>query len=221
MTAVSRSLPWLDHELPASILHEAVAAAWPAPPYTHAVADVFEEIAELAWRIRADLQAGATLDDVLGVLRTERHGPLKVMAALRRMCGLRFGTAKTLVADFCEGRSYAHLTLADLDLLGDAPRPGRGEHFPGDARDYAIIERRPWLLYARQAPGSVAAASARAPIATLPADGRHGGIYGASVSFEGVATSTRAAAAAWPHELVIERDEPDQMLVRFVRAALP
>ncbi len=118
------------------------------------------------------------------------------MAALRRASGIHTGTAKTIVSNFCEGRSYAHLTLADLDVLG-------------------------CLLYARLRVGVVAVASSAVPLAALPADGRHGSISGAGVTFERVVASGRTAAAAWPTELALERDAPDQMLVRFLRAAPP
>lgn len=175
----------------------------------------------LARRIRTELLAGSTLDDVLRTLRAEGHGSVAVIAALRRASGMNLGTSKTIVAGFCEGRSYARLTLEELDILGNAPRVGGVDYFTVMHRDDAIIERKPWLLYERQRACGVAWASSEVPIAALPADGRHGSVSGAGVTFESVAASTRTAAAAWPTEIAIERDEADTMLVRFLRATTP
>lgn len=183
--------------------------------------DLTDHTAALAQRIRADLHAGATLDEVLGALRAERCGPLMAMAALKRATGMGLGAAKIIVSEFCEGRSFAHLTLAELDALGDAPRVAGVNSQTSGARDHAIMYRKPWLLYARLGPGVVAAAASSMPLAALPADRRHGTINGSTVSFEGVVAAARLAAAACPSEIAIERDEPDQMLVHFLRAMTP
>jgi hypothetical protein len=180
--------------------------------------DVDEATGTLARRIRTELLAGSTLDDVLRTLRAEEHGLLRIIAALRRASGMNLGTSKTIVARFWEGRSYARMTLDDLDILGNAPRVGGVDFITAMLRDDAIIDRKPWLLYARQCAWGVACASSEVPIAALPAHGRHGSVSG---TFESVAASTRTAAAAWPTEIAIECDEADAMLVRFLRATTP
>jgi hypothetical protein len=51
---------------------------------------------------------------------------------------------------------------------------------------------------------------------------RAGSITGDSVTFERVCDDVRRAAAAWPTELRILRDEPDQLLLlHFLRAPSP
>jgi hypothetical protein len=43
-------------------------------------------------------------------------------------------------------------------------------------------------------------------------------ISGDGVTFERICNDARTAAAAWPTELRILREEPDQLLLHFLRA---
>jgi hypothetical protein len=184
------------------------------------VSDVFERIARLAKRIRAEMQAGSTLDASVRKLRSESHGAVEVIAAVRELGNMQLTTAKQIVSSMCEGQSFEHLSLVDIDLLGDTPRAGV-DFFVSRHRDEAIIDRKPWLLYARKSNLAVHVITSAVPLAVFPAplrDGQYGSISGASVSFESVTAKARAAAAAWPNEIAIERDEPDELLLRFLRA---
>jgi hypothetical protein len=81
----------------------------------------------IAARARAAMSAGATLDDVLRTFRTQDElGAIESIRALREISGMGMSCAKLIVSEFCEGRSYAHLTLADLELhFLRAPLPSR------------------------------------------------------------------------------------------------
>lgn len=185
------------------------------------MSDIHDRIAELAQRIRIEMLGGLTLDDVLRALKREEYNSVMVVAAVRALGNMGLATAKDIVSTWCEGRSYAHLTVADLELLGDAPHVAGVEFFTRMDRDRAIIDRKPWILVARKSKQSVYTIASRVPLAALPsplADGQYGSRSGASVSFESVAAELRTAAAAWPTEIAIERDEPDELLVHFVRA---
>jgi hypothetical protein len=111
------------------------------------------------------------------------------------------------------------LTSSNLDLLGDAPRVGGVDYFTRRSRDDAIIERRPYLLYVRdrQTASSVHTYTSEIPLEEQPvhsAADAAGSITGDSVTFERVCDDLRRAAAAWPTELRILRDEPDQLASR-------
>jgi hypothetical protein len=82
------------------------------------------------------MRAGATLDDVLRTFGTDdRLGAIESIEALRRIAALGLSCAKLLVATACGGRSYAHLTLTDLELLADAPRVGGVDSFTRSHRE--------------------------------------------------------------------------------------
>jgi hypothetical protein len=185
------------------------------------VPDVLERISALGARIRAEMIAGSTLDDVLHALHREVYGAVELVAAVREVGGMQLTTAKVLVSNICDGRRYPHLTLADLELLGDTPRTGSVDYFTHRERDDAIVDRKPWLLYARKSKQSVYVLTSAIPLAAFPAplrEGEYGSRSGSSVSFESVAADARAAAAAWPTEIAIERDDPDELLLHFLRA---
>lgn len=181
--------------------------------------------AAIAARARAAMTAGATLDDVLRTFRTdEQLGAIESMRALRTLAPMDLSCVKLLVSNWCEGRSYAHLTLSDLELLSDAPNTRGVDYFMRRHRDDAIIERKPYLLYVRnrQTTGSVSVYTSATLLDTQPTEpppGMIGSISGSSVTFERVCDNARRAAAAWPNELRIVRDEPDQLLLQFLRAA--
>jgi hypothetical protein len=179
-------------------------------------------VAAAAARGRAAMSAGATLDEVLQTFRThDELGSIQSMMALREMSPMDLSCAKLIVSNACEGRSYAHLTLADLDLLGDTPRVAGVDYFTRCSRDDAIIERKPFLLYVRnrQTTRSVDTYTSAIPLAAPPANETAGSITGETVTFERVCDDVRRAAAVWPTELRILRDEPDELLLHFLRAA--
>ena len=178
-----------------------------------------------AGRARAAMSAGANVSDVLRTFRdADQLSALECMWALREIAPMDLSCSKMIVSTWCEGRSYEHLSLADLDLLGDTPRAGGVDSFTRRQRDDAIIDRKPWLLYARRSKQWVYVIASAVPLAAFPsplAEGQYGSVSGASVSFEGVTADARKAAAAWPSEIAIERDDPDELLLRFLRAPLP
>ncbi|HEY0195573.1 MAG TPA: hypothetical protein VGC42_30880 [Kofleriaceae bacterium] len=178
-------------------------------------------ISVAAARARAAMTGGATLDEVLRAFRDQDElGAIGSIQALRELSAMEMSCAKDIVSNACEGRSYAHLSLADLELLGDVPRVGGVDYFTRRHRDDAIIERKPYLLYVRapEATRSVDLHPAAIPLAAPP-DGEHAGcITGDCVTFERVCDDVRRAAAAWPTELRILRDEHDQLLLHFLRA---
>jgi hypothetical protein len=184
-------------------------------------------IAAAAARGRAAMSAGATLDEVLHRFRTDDElGSIESMIALREMSPMGLSCAKLIVSNACDGQSYAQLTLADLDLLGDTPRVGGVDYFTRCDRDHAIIERKPFLLYVRDRhmTRSVNTYASAIPLEAPPAhaeSGTGGSISGDTVTFERVCGDVRKAAAAWPTELRIVRDEPDQLLLHFLRAPFP
>jgi hypothetical protein len=63
--------------------------------------------------------------------------------------------AKIIVSNSCEGRSYAQLMLADLELLGDTPRVGGVDYFTRCSRNDAIFcdSETDRLLLERVGPG--------------------------------------------------------------------
>jgi hypothetical protein len=170
---------------------------------------------------RASLTAGATLDDVLRTFRdADGLGAIECVVALRLIAPIELACCKLLISEWCEGRSYAHLLLADLDLLADAPRIDGVEAFLSRYRDEAIIDRQPWLLFARDRPGSVHTLRSRTPLTAFPSPPERsacGSILGATVTYEAVAAKARVSAAAWPAELAIERDHADEMMLRSIR----
>jgi hypothetical protein len=180
-------------------------------------------ITAAAARARAAMSAGATLDEVLRTFRAdEQLGSIASMRALMELSGMELSCAKLIVSNSCEGRSYAQLSLADLELLGDAPRVGGVDYFTRCSRNDAIIERKPYLLYVRdrQTTRSVYTYTSEIPLEEQPAHSAAetpGSITGDSVTFERVCDDARRAAAAWPTELRILRDESDQLLLHFFR----
>jgi hypothetical protein len=185
-------------------------------------------LAAAAARGRAAMSGGATLDEVLRAFRfKDELGSNESIWALREISAMALSCAKLIVSNSCEGRSYAQLTLADLDLLGDTPRVGGGvDYFTRCSRDDAIIERKPYLLYvrSRHTAWSVDTYTSAIPLEAQTAHvatGTGGSISGDDVTFERVCNDVRKAAAAWPTELRILRDEPDQLLLHFLRAPFP
>lgn len=182
-------------------------------------------VAAAAARARAAMAAGATVDDVVrGFRDDDQLDAIAAILALREIAAAPMGLscAKLIVSEICEGRSYAQLTLADLDLLGDASRVSGVDYFTCRNRDRAIIERKPYLLYVRnrQTNRSVYFYASATPLERQPA---HPPIERADQTpgtFEGVCDDVRGSAAAWPTELLIMRDEPDHLLLHFIRAPL-
>lgn len=170
------------------------------------------------------MAAGGTLDDVLRTFRTwDCLGPIESIEALCKIAAMGLSCAKMIVSNSCAGRSYAELTLADLELLGDAPRVGGVDPFTRWYRNNAIIERKPYLLYMRDTTRSVYLYASATPLEGPPASpttATGGWISGNGVTFERVCDDVRRSAAAWPIELRILRDEPDQLLLHFLRAPL-
>jgi hypothetical protein len=150
--------------------------------------------------------------DVLRTFRThDKLGAVEAMLALREIVPIPLWCSKILVTS-C--RSYAHLTLADLEMLGNAP-PDGVNHFIHFLRNDAIIDRKPYLLLVRDHPRPRMWTSA-IPLETPPTRS-DGSTYGPFVS---VCGDARRAAAVWPAELRILRDDPDQLLLHFLRAPL-
>ena len=89
--------------------------------------DVWQErITAAVGRARKAMSSGATLDDVLCRFRTrDQLDTLDAEVALCRIASREMDphTAEMIVRN-PSGRSYAHLALADLELLGDAPSVG-------------------------------------------------------------------------------------------------
>ena len=174
-------------------------------------------IAAAAARARAAMAAGATLDDVLRTFRTgDGLSALESMDALQEIAAMDLSFAKLIVSNSCAGRSYAQLTLADLELLGDA----RGlDYVTRYFHLEAIIERKPFLLYERD-PSSTSDMYrylSATPLETPPA---HRTICDSMTgSFDRVCASAHMDATALPTELRILRDEPDQMLLHFLRVS--
>jgi hypothetical protein len=181
-------------------------------------------LAGAAARARAAMTAGATLDDVLRTFRDdEQLGAIEAIKALRELAPMDLSCAKLFVSSFCEGRSYAHLTLSDLELLGDMSHVEGVDYFTRRHHEDAIIRRKPYLLYVRdlRTSRSVLIYVSATPLAAEPmhsAPGETGWISGDDVTFERICDDARRAAAAWPSGLRIVRDEPDQMLLHFIRA---
>lgn len=84
-------------------------------------------------------------------------------------------------------------------------------------RDDAIIERKPYVLFVRDHDSTthVYFYASATPLEAPPqcdAGSSHG------PTFERVRDDVRGAAAAWPTEPRVLRDEPDQILLHFLRA---
>ncbi len=188
-----------------------------------------ERITAAATRARIAMAAGATLDDVLCRFRTrDQLETLDMQDALCRIASREMDrhTAELIIRD-SSIRSYAHLTLGDLELLGDVPSVSvcdvHGvddvDRFTRNHRDHAIIERKPFLLYVRS---RETAQAVELHASTVPLDEPlpkfTSCINGQLVTFESVCNDVRRSVAAWPTELHILRDEPDQLLLYFLRA---
>ncbi len=165
------------------------------------------------------MASGATLDDVLRTFRTDdQFGFIDSIRALLAIARIGLSCAKTIVSD---GRSYAHLTLADLDLIADtpdAPFDGAGYDILG-SRWRAIVERKPYLLYVRDRDSAIRVNfyTSATPL-EAPPQRDAGSIYGSGARLELVRDAVRSTAAAWPTEFRILRDDPDQVLLHFLRA---
>lgn len=180
-------------------------------------------IRRAATRARTAMASGATLDEVLWGFRVrEQFDSEDTESAL---CQIAARAMDPLCANFIvrgssAGYSYARLTPADLELLGDTPEFGGVDHFTQIHRHQAIIERKPYLLYApSQNPawsGAVALYKTDIPL-DAPSEQPTNWLSGDLVTFEGVCDNVRRSAVAWPSELCILRDEPDLLLVRFLR----
>jgi len=177
-----------------------------------------------ATRARTAMASGATLDEVLWGFRVrERFDAEDSEAALCHIAARAMDPlcANAIINGSSQGRSYARLTLADLELLGDIPDVGGVDHFTRMHRHEAVIERKPYLLYARaQNPGwegTVALYRTDVPL-EAPLVEPSSWLSGDRVTFEDVCDNVRGSAAAWPSELCILRDEPHMFLLRFLRA---
>ena len=169
------------------------------------------------------MASGTTLDEVLWGFRVrEKFDSEDSEAALCQIAARAMDPlcAKAIIKGSSEGRSYARLTLADLELLGDIPDVGGVDYFTQMHRHEAIIERKPYLLYAPSPnpawSGSVALYRTDIPL-EAPSEQPMNMLSGKLVTFEGVCDNVRRSAVAWPSELHILRDEPDLLLVRFLR----
>jgi hypothetical protein len=171
-------------------------------------------IAAAAARARTAMAAGATLDDVLRMFRSQ-FGSVQSILALRKIAAMDLRCLMRIVFND-ERRSYAHLTLADLELLSDAPS-GMGRRTLSN-RHSAIMEGNPYLLYVRNRETTeyVYIYTSTMPLEAPPSAGR--GISGGT--FESLCDDVRRSAAACPAEVRILRDEPDQLLLHFLRARL-
>lgn len=174
-------------------------------------------LAAIAARGRDAMAAGTTLDDVLHGMKHRDHlGPIEAMIALRTMSPMSLPCAKDLVSRWCEGASYAHVTLAELDVLGDAPRVRGVDFFVRCERDAAVIAREPYLLYAA---GVAPATGTQLWRSAMPLATRSRQASGSSSeSFAVVRARVHAAIAAWPGEIRVVRDEPGELSVQFMRA---
>jgi hypothetical protein len=177
-------------------------------------------VAAATARARAAMAVGATLDDVLRTFRThDQLSTIESIKALFDIAPIGLGCAKVIVCESDGGRNFAHLTLADLDLLADASSVKGVDSFIRSHRQAAIIERKPYLLYVRnhRIISSVYVHASTIPLETPPTH-LDGSMSGQSITFERVCEDVRKAATAWPIELRILRDEPDQLLLHFLRA---
>jgi hypothetical protein len=166
------------------------------------------------------MSRGTSLDDVLRDLReVEGLGTIESIRVLRTIAPITLNCAKGIVFNAEEGRSYASVTLAVLDTLADTPSVGGVDFFTSCNREAAIIDRKPYLLYARDR-GSSAVRLYTSDVALEHAPGFEapGWICGDTVTFERVCDDVRRAAAAWPSELRIVRDGLDELLLHVVRA---
>jgi hypothetical protein len=171
-------------------------------------------------RARAAMAAGATLDDVLNTFRTDdKLGTIESMMALREIAPIPLWCLTGLLGDYRAGRRYryAHLTLADLEMLGNAPPDGVGFVIHSCRAD-AIIERKPYVLLVRDHPYPRKWRKwiSAIPLETPPPH-NNSSVYGV---FESVCSEARRVAAVWPTELRLLRDEPDQLLLHFLRTPL-
>ncbi len=171
-----------------------------------------DRIAAAAARGAAQLQAGTCLDEVLLMFRADHElGPLESMLALRAIEPIDLAAAKELVESACAGTRFEHLGAAELRHL--AQIPPRRSWLPSHLRS-AIIDGRPWKMFVRAAWETV-----RFFDAATTDPSRAGSMHGVGISFGRVRDDVRAAASdpAWTDELRIVRDEPDLLLVHFLR----
>lgn len=184
--------------------------------------DVWQErITAAATRARMAMASGATLAEVLCRFRTrDQLDTFDMEAAVCRIASRELDrhTAELIVRN-PSGRSYAHLTLADLELLGDTPSAGGVDSFTRHHRDFAIIDREPFLLYvrSRRTTQAVELHASTFPLDEPPAEYTHC-ISGELITFEGVCNDVRRSVAAWPTEFRILRDQPDELLLYILRA---
>jgi hypothetical protein len=183
--------------------------------------EVERQIAAAAARGAASLSAGKRLDEVLRAFREDdQFGAIASMLALMRTVdGIGLATAKELVDSACGGVRFPHLGLDELRHLAYVVRlPDASlwwwieSHLRG-----AIISGRPWKLFQRDVPE--VPRSVHYFDAATPDPKRAGSMYGDGLSFDGICNDLRAAARApgWSDELTIARDEPDLILVHFLR----
>lgn len=170
-----------------------------------------ERVEQAASRARSRLEAGENVGEVLRAFREDDElGPLESIMALCAVQMMDLGAAKLLVYQACDGKSFAHLGLADLAKLGDLIA------FPGDLlethiRD-AVMAHRPWLLFVPDGTHTISFYTATHPDPALL-----GTICGEGVSFAALGEEARALAShpRWSKEIAIVRDEPEALLVRF------
>jgi hypothetical protein len=174
-----------------------------------------ERIAAAAARGMANLRIGKPLDDVLQAFREDdRLGAIASMMALRAIEDISLKAAKELVSAACAGERFPHLGLEELRHLARIPGPPSDRSWLPTHLEGAIISGRAWKLFVRAEPGSV-----RYFDATTPDPSRAGSMHGSAISFDAIRDEVRGAVSqpGWSEELRIVRDEPDQLLVHFLR----
>jgi hypothetical protein len=174
------------------------------------------EVEQVAALARAALEAGENVGEVLRSFREEAGlGAIESILALRAIEPIGLDAAKQLVAGACDGRSFAHLGLADLASLATiASLPGGPSGILRWGLRDAVIDHRPWCLFVPGEPGSVTFYTATSP---EPALG--GTVHGEGVSLAAIREEASALASdpRWSEEIEIVRDEPEALLVRFRR----
>jgi hypothetical protein len=164
-------------------------------------------VAQAAARGRARLERGESVGETLRVFREEeRLGAMGSITALRAIVPVGLGIAKALVAKAWGSDDFSHLGLADLAQLASLPSGTLEFHLR-----WAVIERRPWLLVVPDEHGGIRFFSAR------EADPSRAGTR--SGRFVEWRNEIRALVGdeRWRDEVEIVRDEPDAILVRFLK----
>lgn len=176
-----------------------------------------ERATKAAARARQRLDAGANVDDVLRTFREEDDlGPLGSILALRGIAPIGLDAAKVLVSEACDGKSFTHLGLADLQKLADCGSlPGSWLRLH---LRHALLEHRPWLLLVPGGTECVTFYQSSQPDPALA-----GSTSGPGVSFTALVEEIRALAThpRWAGLVELLRDEPSALLVHFPTVPQP